>query len=423
VIEVSVQPQRFTVGRESKLAIRFTNIGSAACSDIIFKLGLPSGFLLLRGRDRIEIPQLQAGEDYTYHAIVHPQVSGNFAIVSGNFSYRNSYGRPVRVSDFRAEILVLSESVDEATAPLCVEWTGQELAVDEYDVLRLVVRNTADFPLRNPILTIEGPIRIAPPGPRVQLITLRPGAESEVPFIVFPEQSGRNVPIHAHVAYIDNLGRRCGYDEFLSVVVIRQRDAAGNGLPDKETILYLAANPTDLPLIRSDKEMKEVRRQLQMGRHRDRFQIEYRTAVGFEDIGQALADCNPRIVHFSGHGGPGDSVYLEDAEGNCSPVQPEHLAGLLRLHAATVECVIVNACRTMRLAEAMGGHFEHVIAMRNDVGDEEAIRFSIGFYQGLAGGIPVPAAFERGRIFLLARPLARPDYDSPVLLVNGHVAV
>ncbi|HEY1915543.1 MAG TPA: CHAT domain-containing protein [Streptosporangiaceae bacterium] len=425
MIDVSIEPREFVAGRESELTVRFINTSEGTCSHIVFKLGLPPEFLLLRGRDRIEIPQLRAGEDYAYGAMVRPKREGTFTVDSANFSYRNHYGRPVQVSDFHVELAVQPQgSVAEAGPPVRVEWSGQELALGEYEVLRLKVQNTASFPLRGAALTIGGAVRIAAPGPRVQLRTLAAGEEIEVSYVVFAELGGDSVPVSAEVTYIDKLGRNCAQAALLPVVVRRRPDRgpsrgdADTGTGRRDTILYLAASPAGMPLLRSDIEMKQVRAQLQMGRHRDRFQIEYRPAVGLNEIGQALVDCDPRIVHFSCHGKADGSLYVEDESGFCTEIGPNGLAKLLGLHAATVDCVIVNACNSMRLAEALASRFDHVIAMREAISDGAAITFSIGFYQGLAGGMPVPAAFERGCAFLEAQPASEAEHDTPALLTR-----
>jgi hypothetical protein len=155
---------------------------------------------------------------------------------------------------------------------------------------------------------------------------------------------------------------------------------------------------------------------------RDRFRLEYRPALSVEDIGQALVDCSPRIVHFSGHGDRDGTLYVGNEDGSKIPIAPAGMAALLGQHAATVDCVILNACRTMLLAEAMAGHFDHVIAMRDAIGDEAAIAFSIGFYQGLAAGMQVRESFQRGRAFLLARLSDQAGHETPALLSKGSAA-
>jgi hypothetical protein len=169
-------------------------------------------------------------------------------------------------------------------------------------------------------------------------------------------------------------------------------------------------------LLRSDLEIRGIREQLQLGKLREHFRLESAVAARLKDIGQALADCDPRIVHFSGHGKQDGSLYVEDESGYSVAAAPEGLARLFRLHAKTVDCVIVNACHSLRLAEAMRRDFDYVIAMQTKIVDDAAINFSIGFYQGLASGDPVPLAFERGAAFLQSLAVGPDEQSTPILL-------
>jgi hypothetical protein len=58
--------------------------------------------------------------------------------------------------------------------------------------------------------------------------------------------------------------------------------------------------------------------------------------------------------------------------------------------------------------------------MRQPVGDRSAIRFSIGFYQALAGGKSVETAFDVGVAQLMMAPGGE-DILAPILLHAGDV--
>lgn len=80
-----------------------------------------------------------------------------------------------------------------------------------------------------------------------------------------------------------------------------------------------------------------------------------------------------------------------------------------------VGCVIVNACRTERLARALAETVPCVIGMRQPVGDRSAIRFSVSFYQALAAGMPVETALDLGVAQLMMVPRGE-DALAPLLL-------
>src|SRR5258708_8362924 len=131
MLEVSVEPGRLIAGQRARLAIRFTNTGQRACSDIVFKLGLPAGILLLAGRNRMEAPAIAAGRTYVHEVTVEPGRPGNYQLTSPNFSYRHELDRPVPVTDFRAPLLVDAAPPTPAavvpTGRLKVEYVGDDL--------------------------------------------------------------------------------------------------------------------------------------------------------------------------------------------------------------------------------------------------------------------------------------------------------
>lgn len=424
MIDVSIEPDQLPTGRERELEVRFTNTGIGTCTDIVFKLGLPQEVLLLRGLKRMEIPELQPGQTSVHHITVRPRATGQYTVTSGNFSYRDEYGMPVRVPGFRAGLSVLSGLPDEPPAgpDLVLAVLSGPLTAGEWAVLRLQVRNTTRSALRRISLSISGPIRMATPA-ATAVPDLAPGGRAEVSFIASPQETGSHVPVRIQLDYADGTGRGLMQASIIPLTVSSQ--AAGRGPGPRptaarpDTILFLAASPTDLQQLRPDKEMREIHEMLQLGKHRERFRLESAVAVRLKDIGQALADYDPRIVHFAGHGQPDGSIYVEDELGHSTPVAPAGLAELFGLHARTMDCAIVNACHTLLLARAIAQHIDYVVAMRCAIGDGAAILFSTGFYQGLAAGAAVSEAFTRGRAFLMSQAVGQPEHDTPVLLGRG----
>ena len=426
MIRVAIEPSRLTVGREERLTVLFANTGTGICTDIVFKLELPPGFLLLGGRNRVEIAKILPGRDHGHELIVEPSRPGDFAVLSTNFSYRDEFGVPVRVRDFRAQLSVLDpEPMPEVPVTLGIECVGHELALGEWDVLTISVRNVTGVPVSDVTLTVGGLIRTD--GSRATIAALVDGATDEVSFPVFAAEGGRHVPVTARTTYSfqNQLGsaRRQVQEDRFQIVVRRPQaqatpTAPASGRPREQTILYLTAGPKDLDLLRSNEEMRNVKERLQLGKYRDRFRLEACLAARLADINQALGDYEPQIVHFSGHGNREGSLDLEDETGYSDPATPDGLAALFALYAHTIRCVIVNACHSMRLAEAMAGQIEYVVAMRGEIGDGAAILFSVGFYQGLFAGRPVPDAFSLGRTLLQAKQMAMPEYKTPVLLTR-----
>lgn len=149
---------------------------------------------------------------------------------------------------------------------------------------------------------------------------------------------------------------------------------------EKEKVLILAALPDRLRL---DKEIREIEEAINRAVKRDLFEIKIRTAVRPQDIRRALAEENPQIVHFCGHGIEDGSLVLEDDGGNHLPVLPTGLAALFKLHTDYIKCVLLNACYSVLPAEAISQHINYVIGMNQPIEDRAAIVFAQGFYDGL----------------------------------------
>ena len=147
----------------------------------------------------------------------------------------------------------------------------------------------------------------------------------------------------------------------------------------KQKILILSAIPYE---IRSAKEIREIVEAIRRATRRDIFDIRIRTAVRFYDIRRAIAEEQPNIVHFCGHGLKNGSLLLED-DGENDSCTPQRLASLFELHDEYVKCVLLNACYSEKSAEAISEHIDYVIGMNNSIQDKAAIEFTQGFYDGL----------------------------------------
>ncbi|MFK8183341.1 MAG: CHAT domain-containing protein [Phormidesmis sp.] len=196
--------------------------------------------------------------------------------------------------------------------------------------------------------------------------------------------------------------------------------------PPVKTILVLAANPKDTNPLRLGEEVREIQAGLERSKYRDRFRIEQRWAVRPRDVQRALLDTSPQIVHFSGHGigvasssdAPDDSrkavvisaetgavqtgkpapegLLFEDVTGQSKLVSTEAIANLFSLFSDEVECVVLNACYSAAQADAIAQHIPYVVGMKKAIGDRAAIKFSLGFYDGLLAGRPVEFAYKLG---------------------------
>ncbi|AKG24514.1 AAA-like domain-containing protein [Calothrix sp. 336/3] len=161
-------------------------------------------------------------------------------------------------------------------------------------------------------------------------------------------------------------------------------------------ILILAANPSNASKLRLDQEVREIEAGLQRCKYREQFQIISKWAVRPDTLRQALLDHEPQIVHFCGHGSGVEGLALENQSGQMQLVSTSSLAGLFALFKGKIDCVVLNACYGEIQAEAIYEHVGCVIGMKQTIGDNAAIEFAKGFYDGLGAGRTLDDAFHFG---------------------------
>jgi len=178
-------------------------------------------------------------------------------------------------------------------------------------------------------------------------------------------------------------------------------------------ILILSAHPTDGRPLRLDKEVREIQAGLERAKSRDKFEIISRWAIRPEDLRRALLDYEPEIVHFSGHGAGNQGLVLENDAGQGQLVGTEALSRLFGLFKDKIECVLLNACYSEVQAEAIFQHIDCVVGMNQEIGDEAAREFAVGFYDALGADRSYEDAYEFGCVAIDLESI--PESSTPVL--------
>jgi NACHT domain/CHAT domain len=158
-------------------------------------------------------------------------------------------------------------------------------------------------------------------------------------------------------------------------------------------LLILSSNPRrDLNL---DREISDLNNALQ---RLGKFEISLGLGVRAQELSKLIAEHNPEIVHFSGHGAGVQGLVFQDEDGQEQLVSTEVLARIFETFAVEINCTVLNACDSDRQAEAIVEHINYVIGMSQPILDKAAHLFSVGFYQGLGSGKSIEQAYEMGCI-------------------------
>jgi hypothetical protein len=194
-------------------------------------------------------------------------------------------------------------------------------------------------------------------------------------------------------------------------------------------VLFLAACPFGTLPLRLDQEVKTIQEGLWMSKNGGRFEVEQSWAVGDRELQDGLLRYSPDIVHLSGHGGRTCRIRLEEDSAArdlgprpASTPPPENLwlQGLVRIFAAArgrIRCVVLNACHSEPIAQALAQVVGCVVGMSDAIEDAAAIRFSWPFYNAIGDGRSLRSAFD-----LAMGQLARGDLrtsDVPRLITAG----
>jgi CHAT domain len=423
MIEVTLGPAELFVGEAADLVVQLSNTGPGTCTHIIFTLTLPGEIMLLQGQDEIEVPRLEPGRAETRTLRVRALSAARCLVTSANFSYRDRYGETRRVTDFRTELVT---TVPEPRGPAAgaqplapkvaftVDLVTAELPYGEWAALGGIITNSGDTELENVELSISGPVVPGEWRQRARLGSVSPASSASFEFFACADRAPGRVPVFLRLFFVDR-ARRCTREFVLEVQVTKEGQQSPSAQKEP-VVLFFAANPVDAEPLRTGKEFMVIERALESGRGGTRIKIRPSLATRAKDISRELLRVRPWIVHFAGHGGgPEESFAVEDEDGYARVVPPGDLASLFEIAGKGVECVIINACSTIELAQALSQHVHYAIAMSQPIYDWAAIEFSRAFYQALAADQPIRSAYELGKRELKMLSEGR-VYELPQLL-------
>lgn len=188
----------------------------------------------------------------------------------------------------------------------------------------------------------------------------------------------------------------------------------------KIKVLFLAADPRSAygqaPRLLLDVDVRQIHETLCAAKYRDALELDLRLAVRGRDVLRALNQVRPHVVHFSGHGDV-DGLVLASADGTGErTADAAVLKKLFEMFRGDIRLVILNACKSLPLAEAVADIVGCAIGMRDAISDEGAITFGSSFYSAIAFGRSVQAAFDQACLELAVEHPE--DRDCPELVAR-----
>jgi len=201
-------------------------------------------------------------------------------------------------------------------------------------------------------------------------------------------------------------------------VIFALRAAGGKSFMDVLRVLLVSSMPTGSSPFRFDHAQETLTRRLGPVLKQGLVVLEVHPATTVERLGHLLRRRRPDIVHLVCHGTTADGervLVFEDERGGCRHLNGEELQGLLEAEGVRMpQLLILEACTSLPIAEALVAVVPAVIGMKADARPSDGVHFFGHFYQGLAAGLVGTDAFVEARRDLeLLNPTVM---DTPVLL-------
>lgn len=186
-------------------------------------------------------------------------------------------------------------------------------------------------------------------------------------------------------------------------------------LPEEITVLFFAADPFTDEKLRLDEEVRAIREMIRKSKHGESVRLESWWAVRPLDILQAINECRPRVVHFSGHGSDQDDIVFKDNAGRVKLVSKEAIVQTMSAASDDIQLVFFNTCYSRGQAEAVVQHVPAAIGMNTSIRDDAAQVFSAQFYSAIGFGLSIGKAFQQAKAALMLEGI--PEESTPELFV------
>ncbi|MEM1321472.1 MAG: hypothetical protein AAGG75_14545 [Bacteroidota bacterium] len=174
-------------------------------------------------------------------------------------------------------------------------------------------------------------------------------------------------------------------------------------ISNDKPILFIATNPINLQLLRESAESKKIEQAKQSATDGQQFQLIKKGEVKKTELSRFVRQNNPYILHFATHADKEKGIILQDHNRRPAYVDSGDLIHILQQQinrGKAIKCLVLNNCNTEGLAQACKDYVDHIIYLNDFIEDEEALRFTEGFYTYLFDEEDFSAAFAEGVYFI-----------------------
>ncbi|MCY0986770.1 CHAT domain-containing protein [Nannocystis sp. ILAH1] len=193
----------------------------------------------------------------------------------------------------------------------------------------------------------------------------------------------------------------------------------GGAVSSKQVALVLMSCPEGQAPLELAREAGHIEDELGLGQVRERFSLVWGWSVTAEQTFDLIADHNPALLHFAGHGGADGTMLVVGAGGSTSRLRYDALARLLGALRRPPRCVVLNACFSGLATAVLTERVDAVVGMREKISDDAARVFSRSLYRAIGKGKDLQESFGIARAALSS--LSPPEDHRPQLSCRAGV--
>lgn len=141
------------------------------------------------------------------------------------------------------------------------------------------------------------------------------------------------------------------------------------------------------------KEARAIKQAIRLSKQSELIEFDELMSCTIDELRRQLLDKEYDLIHFFGHGFEG-GVVLADSESESKEVRIDSLRALVQCHP-TIKGVLLNSCDSLKGVEEPIAEF--TIGMVDEIDDEHAISFAVGFYDAICTNSTVQRAIDEGQ--------------------------
>lgn len=163
-------------------------------------------------------------------------------------------------------------------------------------------------------------------------------------------------------------------------------------------ILFISANPNNLPKVNSDLEYKKINSVIMTTRLRENYSLKMIPNATRDDI-LKIIDEKPYILHIALHGSNIGGIFVMNGKLNSKnkklafAIGEEGIAKLLQ-RTPTIKLLFLNACYSDYIIEHIKVFLDYAIGFKNKVPDSIAVEIAERFYTNLSKSATIFHAYK-----------------------------